>query len=216
MVVTSHAVIPASGKPTGLWFEEFATPYLVFRDAGIAVTVASPTGGAAPIDPRSLSVPDAAQSAYTALQATQPLAQLNPDDYDAIFLPGGHGTMFDFPENVDLQRLLCGFAEANKVVAAVCHGPAGLVGAISANGTPLVAGKTVTSFTNAEEDAAQLSQEMPFLLETRLRELGANFVAQENWKDHVEEDGNLITGQNPQSSARIAQAVVNALAAVAA
>lgn len=214
MVVTSHDIIPNSGKPTGLWFEEFATPYLALRDSGVAVTVASPKGGAAPIDPRSLPVPEAAQGAYDALQATQSLAGITAQSYDAIFLPGGHGTMFDLPANTDLQRLLRDFAAADKVIAAVCHGPAGLVGATYANGTPIVAGKTVTSFTNAEEDAAEYTQDMPFLLETRLRELGARFVPQDNWSDHIEQDGNLITGQNPQSSASIAQAVISALQAV--
>jgi putative intracellular protease/amidase len=215
IVVTSHAVIPSSGKPTGLWFEEFSTPYLAFREAGLDVTVASTQGGAAPIDPRSLLVPAGAEEAYAALQQTAAVEQLDAGDYDAIFFPGGHGTMFDLPENQGLQRLLRDFAEADKVIAAVCHGPAGLVGATYADGSPLVAGKTVTAFTNAEEDAAQFTQDMPFLLETRLRELGAKFVAGADWSDHIEQDGNLITGQNPQSSASIAQALVRALQPVA-
>lgn len=214
MVVTSHDVIPTTGKPTGLWFEEFAIPYLKLREFGVAVTVASPKGGSAPIDPRSLPVSEEAQLAYTALQSTQPLAHIDANKYDAIFIPGGHGTMFDLPEDRDLQRLLQDFAQRDKVIAAVCHGPAGLVGATDAYGSPLVAGKTLTAFTNAEEEAAHYTQDMPFLLETRLRELGATFVVRDNWSDHVEQDGNLITGQNPQSSASIAYAVVNALTTV--
>jgi putative intracellular protease/amidase len=215
VVVTSHAVIPTSGKPTGLWFEEFSTPYLAFREAGLEVIVASTQGGVAPVDPRSLPVPDGAQEAYATLQQTMPVAELDARDYDAIFFPGGHGTMFDLPDDADLQRLLRDFAESDKVIAAVCHGPAGLVSATYSDGTPLVAGKTVTAFTNAEEDAAQFTQDMPFLLETRLRELGAKFVAAENWSDHIEQDGNLITGQNPQSSESIAQALIRALQPVA-
>ena len=119
--------------------------------------------------------------------------------------------MFDLPESAELQKLLSTFAEANKVIAAVCHGPAGFVDAKLADGTPLVAGKTITGFTNEEERAVELDQLMPFLLETRLRELGGQFVVKPNWSDHIEQDGNLITGQNPQSSKSAAQAVVSAL-----
>ncbi|KAB8145837.1 type 1 glutamine amidotransferase domain-containing protein [Chloroflexia bacterium SDU3-3] len=216
MVVTSHDIIPATNTPTGLWFEEFATPYNILREAGVAITTASPRGGVVPIDPNSLPVPDDAQDAYAALQQTLPLAEVSAAGFDAIFLPGGHGTMFDLPESGALHQLLRAFAEGDKVIAAVCHGPAGLVGATLSDGTPLVAGKTITAFTNDEEEAAQHTNDMPFLLESRLRELGAVFVPQPNWSDHIEQDGKLITGQNPQSSASIARAVADALAAVAA
>lgn len=215
VVVTSHDHIPATGQATGLWFEEFATPYKELQAGGIAVTVASPHGGKAPIDPRSLPIPEDAADAYAALQHTESLATIDAAAFDAIFLPGGHGTMFDLPEHPDLQRLLQAFAEDDKVIAAVCHGPAGLVNATLSDGTPLVAGKTITAFTDEEERAAQMTEEMPFLLETRLRAVGATFIAHANWAEHIEQDGNLITGQNPQSSARIARAVLTTLEAVA-
>ena len=215
MVVTSHDRIDATHS-TGLWFEEFATPYQEFVSQGFEVVVASPRGGAAPIDQRSEPKPEeAAQTAQarSVLRQTLPLSEVSATNFDAIFLPGGHGTMFDLPENTTLQHLLGDFASQDKVVAAVCHGPAGLVGARLTDGTPLVAGKTITAFTNDDERAAELDQLMPFLLESQLRELGGRFVVQPNWSDHIERDGKLITGQNPQSSKSIAKAVIETLQA---
>ncbi len=213
MVVTSHAYIDET-HPTGLWLEEFALPYGQFLGAGFEVTVASPQGGPTPIDPRS--TPDSQKAsewaeAIAVLKTTRRLEEVEARDYAAIFLPGGHGTMYDLPDNKRLGQLLSEFAEADKVIAAVCHGPAGLVGATRRDGTPIVAGKTLTAFTDEEERAAQLDTLMPFLLQSRLTALGGRFVARPNWADHVEQDGQLITGQNPQSSASVAQAVVAAL-----
>ena len=212
MVVTNQDEIDAS-HPTGLWFEEFAVPYQAFRQGGLGVTVASPAGGRAPIDPRS--TPDAEQAekhaeALQALENTQPLHSVEADDYDAIFFPGGHGAMFDMPDAA-VGRVVGHFADAGKVVAALCHGPAALVTATRSDGTPVVKGYKVTGFTNEEERAVQLDQLVPFLLETRLRELGAEYVPSPMWNDHVVVDGNLITGQNPRSSASTAQAVIEAL-----
>ena len=210
MVVTSHSTIN-SNRPTGLWLEEVTVPYQEFKKHGIEVTLASLNGGQAPIDPRSNPTVEQMESwseVLTALKTTQPVNSLSSAAFDAVFLPGGHGTMFDMPTNQDLQLLLRSFAETGKVIAAVCHGPAGLVGVTLSDGTPLVANKTLTAFTNAEEKAVELDQLMPFLLETKLRELGANFISQPLWSDHIEEDGNLITGQNPQSVTSIARAVV--------
>ncbi len=126
-------------------------------------------------------------------------------------MPGGHGTMFDLPDNTKLHELTRDMFEANKIVAAVCHGPAGLVGVKLSDGTPLVAGKTITTFTDDEERETTLDRFMPFLLETRLRELGANVIVKENWANHVQVDGNLITGQNPQSTVSVANEVVKKL-----
>jgi putative intracellular protease/amidase len=213
IVVTSHDHIDDT-HPTGLWLEEFAIPYTEFKSNGFDVTVASPQGGKAPLDPRSEPKPEEASNsaeARAALEDTKVLASLSADDFDAIFLPGGHGTMFDLPNNEALQKLLGAFGEADKVIAAVCHGPAGFVGVTSPNGTPLVAGKTVTAFTDEEERAVELDKLMPFLLETKLRELGGQFIVKPNWSDHVEQDGKLITGQNPQSSGSVARAVIAAL-----
>jgi putative intracellular protease/amidase/sugar lactone lactonase YvrE len=215
IVTTSHDRFEgANPHPTGVWMEEFALPYLELLKNSVEMTIASPKGGAMPVDPRSLPTPEqekAWQSAIEASKQTVQLSGVNAIEFDAIFLPGGHGPMFDLPEDSDVQRLLREFHDAGKIIAAVCHGPAGLVGATLADGTPLVKGKVLTSYTYAEEVAAKLDQEVPFILEQRLRELGAIFIAHENKADHVEHDGYLITGQNPNSSSSIARALVAAL-----
>nr|WP_082744112.1 type 1 glutamine amidotransferase domain-containing protein [Alicyclobacillus mali (ex Roth et al. 2021)] len=212
MVVTSADKM-TDGHPTGLWLSEFAEPYTEFKQAGYEVTVASPRGGQAPIDDRSVQNGELSQwaEAVEILKQTVPLSRVSASDFDAIFLPGGHGTMFDFPDSAELQALIRTFAESGKVVAAVCHGPAGLVNVRLSNGDPLVKGKRVTAFTDEEERAVELDDKVPFMLETRLREMGAQFVAQPMWSDHVEQDGHLITGQNPQSGISAAKAVIKAL-----
>jgi putative intracellular protease/amidase len=213
IIVTSFSEI-APGEPTGLWLEEFAVPYMEFKSKGYHINVASIEGGKAPIDPRS--TPSAEQKeawadAIEALGETLSVASIKAADYDAVFMPGGHGTMFDFPSSEDLHKVLRDFAQQNKVIAAMCHGPASLVGVTMDDGRPLVSGRAITSFTNEEEAAAGFTKKMPFLLENRLRALGANFVEEPNWADHVQVDGKLITGQNPQSSKSTALAVINAL-----
>lgn len=215
VVTTSHDRFEGPNPhPTGVWLEEFALPYLELQKNGIDLVIASPMGGEMPVDPRSLPTPEQEQAWKPALEAakhTSKLAAMKSVDFDAIFLPGGHGPLFDLPENADLQRLLREFHDAGKIIAAVCHGPAGLVGATLADGTPLVKGKILTSYTYSEEVAAKLDREVPFILEHRLRELGAYFITGENKADHVEHDGRLITGQNPNSSSSIAQTIVAAL-----
>jgi putative intracellular protease/amidase/sugar lactone lactonase YvrE len=218
IVTTSHDHFAgANPHPTGVWMEEFALPYLELLKNGMEIAIASPKGGAMPVDPRSLPTPEqekAWQSAIAASGQTVKLSEVNSTEFDALFLPGGHGPMFDLPDNSDLQRLLREFYEAGKLIAAVCHGPAGLVGATLSDGTPLVKDKVLTSYTNSEEIAAKLDKEVPFILEQRLRELGAIFIAHENKADHIERDGRdgqLLTGQNPASSASIARALVAAL-----
>jgi putative intracellular protease/amidase len=215
IVTTSHDHFQgANPHPTGVWMEEFALPYLELLKNGVEMTIASPKGGAMPVDPRSLPTPEqekAWQDAIEASKQTVKLSEVKSTEFNAIFLPGGHGPMFDLPDNSALQQLLREFQEDGKIIAAVCHGPAGLVGATLADGTPLVKGKILTSYTYSEEVAAKLDKEVPFILEQRLRELGAYFIPRENKADHVERDGNLITGQNPNSSTSIAQALVTAI-----
>jgi putative intracellular protease/amidase len=206
-VVTSAGAM-TNGSATGLWLEEFATPYIEFQTAGYVITVASPLGGSAPIDPRSDEAKPEWVQARAALRDTAKLSAMRAADYDAVFMPGGHGTMFDLPHQPQLMALLGAFADIDKLIAAVCHGPAGLVGAKRADGRYIVDGKTLTSFLDDEERAAQLDKDMPFLLETELRKQGALFKTAALWSDHVERDGNLITGQNPASSASTARAVI--------
>ncbi|MFD2370977.1 type 1 glutamine amidotransferase domain-containing protein [Brevibacillus sp. GCM10020057] len=209
MVVTNHTDI-TEGKQTGIWLSEFAEAYLAFTAEGYEVTVASPLGGSGPIDPASVDEHTAKEMLDAAghLENTQKLSEVSAAEYDAIFLPGGHGTMYDLPVNEKLQELLRDFYEAGKIVAAVCHGPAGLVGATLSDGQPLVAGKRVNAFTDREEADTGLAPALPFLLESKLRDLGAIFVAAPNWAEHCEVDGNLITGQNPQSTVAVTKAVI--------
>ncbi|CDQ21430.1 Putative intracellular protease/amidase [Halobacillus karajensis] len=212
MVVTNHEKV-TDEQPTGIWLSEFGEAYNEFKKYGYDITVASPQGGRAPIDPGSVSEDEPQEILDTKphLENTTSIAAVKAEDYDAIFLPGGHGTMFDFPNNEDLQKLLRQFYEADKIIAAVCHGPAGLVGATLSNGEPLVKGKRVNAFTDAEEVETTLDQHMPFLLESKLNELGATFVSGPNWSEYYEVDGNLITGQNPQSTEAVAKEVVKQL-----
>ncbi|WP_027953295.1 type 1 glutamine amidotransferase domain-containing protein [Halobacillus kuroshimensis] len=212
MVVTNHDTITEE-QSTGLWLSEFGEAYNEFNKHGYHITVASPNGGGIPIDPNSVSDDEPQEILDTKphLENTTPLVDVEADDYDAIFLPGGHGTMFDFPDNEKLQKLLRGFYEDGKVVSAVCHGPAGFVGATLSNDDPLVKGKRVSAFTDAEEAETGLDKHMPFLLESRLSELGAHVRNGANWAEHVEVDGRLITGQNPQSTEAAAKEVVKQL-----
>lgn len=211
-VVTSHSEIDAE-HPTGLWLEEYSIPFETFRAAGVETVTASPRGGTAPIDPRSLESAKPDDAAQAALADTRALHEVGDAlQYDAVFIPGGHGTMFDLAQSLPLKTLLSEFDVQGKIVASVCHGPAAFVDAIRA-GEPrtLVSGRTITCFTDEEERATGLAPLMPYLLASKLREQGANVVERSPWSDHVEIDGTWITGQNPQSSASAAKAVVEAL-----
>lgn len=213
MVVTSHDRID-DAHPTGLWLEEFAIPYEMFQSAGYDITVASTKGGAAPLDPRSLADKENyIPATIEALNATLPLGDVALDNFDAVFFPGGHGTMYDLPSDAKVGEAVTHFLTRHQPIALVCHGPAALVGATLPDGTPAAAGRKVTGFTNDEERAVELDDEMPFLLETTLRDQGASFVGASNFVEHVVVDGNLITGQNPASSKAAAQALIDQLTA---
>ena len=215
IVVTSHGQLDAE-HATGLWLDEYAVPRRAFHEAGFDVVTASPHGGQAPIDPRSLEGASPDQDAMVALRETITIGEAgDAADYDAIFFPGGHGTMFDLATNEPVKTLLSEFDAQGKVVAAVCHGPAAFVDAISATDPTrlLVHGRRITAFTDSEERAVHLDTAVPFLLASKLREQGATVVENADWADHVEVDGNLVTGQNPQSSASTAKAVIELLKA---
>lgn len=221
IITTSAATMTGSDKPTGLWLEELTTPYYAFLDGGAEVTLASIAGGKVPVDPNSVkpagendpSVERALKDdAFQALVADTPrFDRLDSAGFDAIFLPGGHGTMFDYPGSAALAQLVADFDAAGKVVAAVCHGPAGLVGARRADGTPMVAGRRVAAFTDSEERAVGLAEAVPFLLSSRLRELGARIEAGPDFEPFAIRDGNLVTGQNPASAEPIARLVFEAM-----
>lgn len=221
MIVTSNDRMGDSGKPTGLWAEELAVPYYAFVDAGAEVVLASPAGGPAPVDPGSIKprgenepvierfLADAV--AQAAVAATRKVSDLEASEFDAVFFPGGHGTMWDLPKDGGVRRAVEGAYAAGKVVASVCHGAAGLVTARRPDGQPIVNGRRVNSFTDAEESEVGLSGVVPFLLESRLRELGGRFEGAANWQPFVVRDGQLVTGQNPQSSGLVAREVLAAL-----
>jgi len=221
MIVTSNRRMGESGKPTGLWAEELAAPYYALKDAGAEITLASPAGGPAPVDPGSLKprgqngaaverfIADAALQA--AVESTLKVAELDVAAFDAVFFPGGHGTMWDLPGDAGVQRVVEKMGSRGKLVATVCHGAAALVSARAPDGAPLVRGRRVNAFTDAEEQAVGLQDVVPFRLESRLRELGARFESAANWQPHVVRDGWLITGQNPQSSERVASELLGAL-----
>lgn len=220
-ILTSASTMGVSDKPTGLWFEELATPYYAFLDTGASVTLASIAGGAAPIDPRSVKPKGENEdsvdrflgdkAASGALNATLALSAIDISEYDAVFLPGGHGTMWDLPESAELAAMLGKAWADGKVVAAVCHGPAGLVNVKDETGAPLVSGRRVTGFSDSEERAAGLDEAVPFLLETRLRELGGRYENVADFQPFAIADGRLVTGQNPASSALTARLTLEAL-----
>lgn len=219
MVVTSNARLGDSGRQTGFWIEELAAPYNTFIDAGFAVTIASPLGGAAPIDPGSLDASfvtadvtrfQADATAMAALADTTRLGTIdNLAGFAAIFLVGGHGTMWDFTPNADLDRLLQDANQRDLVVSAVCHGVAGLLGTA---GTHYVRDRLLTGFSDGEEAMVGLTEVVPFLLETRLRAEGGAVETGPAFQPKIVVDGRLVTGQNPSSSRGTAEAVASLLA----
>jgi putative intracellular protease/amidase len=222
MLVTSHDQLGNTGKPTGIWGEELSTPYYELIDAGIDVVIASPKGGRPPFATGSVKEPIEANEGSMKRFLTDPVAmkkfnesvqatQVQSGDYDGIFLPGGHGTMWDTATDQATARLVGEIFSAGKPTAAVCHGPAGLVKAKRSDGQSILLGKKVNGFTNEEETAAGLMDVVPFHLETVMRQLGGQFENGPMWGPYAVRDGNLITGQNPASSALVARHMVDAL-----
>lgn len=218
LVLTNHAVLGQTGHKTGFFLSEAAHPWAVFTEAGYEVVLASPKGGLAPVDPKSRDLKDDANARFwkkfgknEGVPETQALTGLHPDNYAAIFFAGGHGSMWDFPNNPEIARLGSAIYAQGGVVGAVCHGPSALVGLKLADGTPLVRGRALAVFTNAEEAAVQLTQVVPFLLADELEKAGAKTVPGDNFKEHALRDGRLVTGQNPASAHKAAQLVVEAL-----
>jgi len=219
MVFTSHDILGNTGRKTGFWLEEGAAPYYVFRDAGVELTLASPKGGQPPVDPKS-DLPENQTEAMARFKLdpeaqkvfanTLKLSDMRAEDFDAIFYPGGHGPMWDLVDNPDSIALIEAFYNSGKPVAAVCHAPA-VLHRVMYQGEPIVKGKRVTGFTNAEEEEVQLTDVVPFLVEDELKRLGGLFEKVDNWQSLAITDGRLITGQNPASSTAGAEALVKLL-----
>jgi len=219
-VLTSHDKLGDTGKKTGFWVEEFANPYYTLLDKGVDITIATPKGGAAPIDPSSDS-PDAATEdterfntdadAKERIANTKVLADMNPDDFDAVFYPGGHGPLWDLANDTTSIALIEKFNNQNKPIAFVCHAPAALKDVKNADGTRLVKGKKVTGFSNSEEATVGLTEVVPILVEDMLIENGAFYSNLDDWAAYAIQDGNLITGQNPASSQLVAEKLLESL-----
>lgn len=211
---TSHDRKGATGQPTGAYLPEIAHPFAVFARAGYAIHIASVKGGAIPLD--GVEDADDASRAFLAehrqaLDTSLAANEVDPRAYDAIFFAGGHGAMWDLPDDAAFQKLAADIYEAGGVVAAVCHGPAALVNVKLGSGKYLVAGKAISAFTNDEERAVQLETVVPFLLVDRLVDRGARHEAAPNWQANVVVSERLVTGQNPASATGVAEAVVAVL-----
>ncbi|RYF26211.1 MAG: type 1 glutamine amidotransferase domain-containing protein [Flavobacteriales bacterium] len=219
-VVTSHDELGNTGHKTGFWVEEFAAPYYSFVDAGFEVTVATPKGGQAPIDPNS-EVPDAQtpateryykdQQVQDIIANTHKLSEQKATDYDAVFYPGGHGPLWDLANDKDSQQLILDFYNSEKPVGAVCHAPGVFKNISFENGAPFVKGKNVTGFANTEEAAVKLTDVVPFLVEDELQKAGGHYTKTADWGVHVVTDGLLVTGQNPASSEGVAEKLIELL-----
>jgi putative intracellular protease/amidase len=220
IVLTSHSELGDTGKKTGFWVEELAAPYYAMADAGAEITLASPKGGQPPIDPRSEEA--AAQTKFTLrfdqdeplkqkLAHTLKLSDVKASDYDAVFYPGGHGPLWDLTKDAHSIALLQAFQQQGKPMALVCHAPCALLNVKLPNGDPLIKGKNVTGFSDAEEAGVKLTNVVPFLLEDELKKAGGHYSKGPDWGVYVQADGLLITGQNPASSAATARALLKLL-----
>ena len=220
MVLTSHDQLGDTGRKTGFWLEEFAAPYYAFLEAGAKITVASPKGGQPPLDPKSDEPSfqteqtqrfNADPAAQAVLAETVPLASVWPEDYDAVFYPGGHGPLWDLAEDKDSIAIIESLSRAGRPVAFVCHAPGVLRHVKAADGTPLVQGRKVTGFKNSEEDGVGLTTIVPFLVEDVLKQNGGLYSSGPDWSSYVVQDGLLITGQNPGSSLETAAVLIKTL-----
>ena len=220
MVLTSHSELGDTGEKTGFWVEEFAAPYYVLADAGAEIMIASPAGGQPPVDPKS-EAPDAQTPAtkrfyedFGAIEKvahSKKLTDVKEADYDAVFYPGGHGPLWDLANDATSIQLIEDFYKNEKPIAFVCHAPAALVKVKDKNGEPLVKGKSVTGFSNAEEEAVKLTKVVPFLIEDEFKNLGATYTCGPDWGVYTKQDGLLITGQNPASSEAAAKLLLTAV-----
>ena len=220
IVLTSHNELGDTGRKTGFWLEELAAPYYVFVDSGVGVTLASPKGGEPPLDPRSDEAAAQTDStrrfkqdkaAQQALANTLQLSSITHRQFDAVFYPGGHGPLWDLANDQTSVALIEKMIDAGKPVALVCHAPGVLKEVKRRDGAPLVMGKHVTGFSDTEEQAVQLTKVVPFLVEDELKRLGGLYEKGRDWGPYVQVDGNLITGQNPASSAPVANATLELL-----
>jgi len=217
IVATSHDKMGDTDASTGIWLEEMAAPYYIFQEAGADITIASPNGGQVPIDPKSLGIIIATRNtkrflkdeeAMNFLSRAVSLSSINADDFDLVFLSGGHGSLWDLADNKILKQLLEVFENSGKPIGAVCHGVAGLLTLKNDKGNLLIKGRQLTGRSNSEEESAGVTTILPFLLETELLSLGAMYSKGDSYVNYVVADGNIITGQNPASAVEVAKRVI--------
>lgn len=216
VVVTSFEKYPSMNRPTGLWLGEAVHFVRKVEAAGYVVDFVSPKGGYTPIDPHSLAMAEPIdwewyqnKALMNRLGTTLAPSAVNPDDYIAIYFAGGHGVVWDFPDNVELQAISRHIYESGGVVSSVCHGAVGLLNIKLSDGTLLIKGKRVTGFSNAEEKLAELDKYVPYLTETALTARGAVYQkADKPWAAFAVEDSRVITGQNPASGGVVADLLI--------
>ncbi len=220
IVLTSHSKLGNTDEKTGFWIEEFATPYYIFKEAGAAITIASPLGGQPPIDPKSDTAENQTEATtrykkdedlLKLMADTERLEEVAAKNFDAVFYPGGHGPMWDLATDKNSIQLLEDFWDAKKPIATVCHAPSALLNVKDEEGNYLVHDKKVTGFSNSEEKAVQLDKIVPFLLEDELKNKGGIYSKKEDWEIYAVQDGLLITGQNPGSSGAVAEMLLEYL-----
>lgn len=221
IIVTNIGMYASGHLKTGLWLSELTHIYHAAKEKGYAITIASPQGGTVPVDPESLKrfTLDKISEHYwntddfrLLLAHSEQLAELTQQEYDLIYLAGGHGTMYDFPDDATIQSVIRNQYEKGKKVAAICHGVGGLLNVKLSNGEYLIKGKSMTGFDWFEEAIARRKREVPFNLEAAIKERGADLKkAFIPMTSHVVVDGNLITGQNPFSSKEMAKVVMEQL-----
>lgn len=221
IIVTNIDMYAGSRRETGLWLSELTHLYHAAQAEGYAVTIASPAGGHVPVDPESLKplTLDKVSKEYwqdasfrALLENSKSLADVVNGEFDLVYLAGGHGTMYDFPDDTTMQRIISSQYEKGKMVAAICHGVGGLLNVKLSGGEYLIKNKTITGFNWFEESLANRKKEVPFNLEAGLKERGADYKkAFIPMTSKVEVDGNLITGQNPFSSKEMAKVVMREL-----
>lgn len=214
-VVTSHDQLGNTGKTTGYYLSEVSHPWKVITEAGYEIDFMSPKGGKAPYDEGGFDMDDPVSKEFwdnkkyrTKIENTLKPSEITPEDYSAIYYAGGHGTMWDFPDNEEIASIAAKIYKNKGCVAAVCHGPAALLNIKLSNGKHLISGKKINSFTNAEEEAIKLQDVVPFALETALIDKGAIFEKSDLWQEHIVVDSRLITGQNPASAKGVGEAIL--------
>lgn len=213
IIVTNQGTIEKTGDPTGLWLSEAAEPHRIFQGAGLKVDIASPEGGGVPLDPASTANDEADEYSdfIPLLGDTIKLKDVVVEAYDAIYFAGGHGAMYDFPNQKDVQNIVAFFKDDGRIIGSVCHGAATFADAKTRDGQYVVDGIKITGFTNSEEKAAGKDEDVPFALQSYLEGQGAGFVPNGDFEDHTVIDGNFVTGQNPASSESTANAIVDKL-----